>query len=388
MQYKRILSLDLCVTNTCFLWGPRQCGKSTLLHTAFPRAKRYDLLLAKEFVRLQSNPGLIREECDALNLTGKTQIDPILIDEVQKVPLLLDEVHWMIENRGLRFILCGSSARKLKRGSANLLGGRAIRYELFPLVYPEISDFQLLKALNRGTLPSHYIEDHYLELIEAYIADYLKEEIYAEALTRNLPAFEKFLEMAALSNGELIQYKNIAQECGVSPPTVKEYFLILQDTLIGKFIQPYRRRAKRRTLESPKFYYFDVGIVNHLAHRGEIQPKSELFGKAFEHFIFLELNAFISYQKLHKPITFWRTTTGYEVDFILGDAEVAIEIKSTDRVQSHHLRGLHSFLKDYKVQQAIVISLDPNPRKTAEGIQVLPWKVFLDRLWNGKVIQG
>lgn len=386
MIYKRIPSLYHASKATCFLWGPRQCGKSTLLRTLFPKAKRYDLLLSNEFIRLSSQPSLIREECEALNLTGKTQNDPIIIDEIQKVPLLLDEVHWMIENLGLRFILCGSSARKLKRGGGNLLGGRAIRYELHPLVYAEIPDFNLRKALNQGLIPRHYLEKDYSPLLEAYVADYLKEEIYAEALTRNLPAFEKFLEMAALSNGELIQYNNIARECGVSPPTVKEYFLILEDTLIGQKVSSFKKKPKRRTIETSKFYFFDVGVVNYLAHRGKIEQKSELFGKAFEHFIFMELIAHRAYSGNRYSVSFWRTTSGFEVDFILGDAEIAIEIKSTDFVQNHHLKGLRAFKDEYKVKKAIVLSLDPKIRKTSDGIYIFPWKEFLDQLWNGKII--
>jgi len=233
-MYKRISTLPLSETETCFLWGPRQTGKSTLLRALYPNAKRYDLLLSDEYYRLLANPSLIREECLAENKASLEKIIPVIIDEVQKIPALLDEVHWLIENAGIRFILCGSSARKVKRGQANLLGGRAIRYELHPLVYPEISDFSLSKALNAGLLPRHYQSTHPQRLVESYVGDYLKEEIAAEALTRNVPGFSRFLIIAALTNGELINYQNIASECGVSAPTVKEYFQILDDTLIGK----------------------------------------------------------------------------------------------------------------------------------------------------------
>ena len=383
-MYKRILNLPLSETETCFLWGPRQTGKSTLLKTLFPDARRYDLLLSNEYHRLLTNPGLIREECQAESKASKRKKLPVIIDEVQKIPALLDEVHWLIENADMRFILCGSSARKVKRGQANLLGGRAVRYELHPFVYPEIPDFSLSKALNGGLLPRHYLSPHPQRLIESYVGDYLKEEIAAEALTRNVPAFSRFLKIAALTNGELINYRNIASECGVSAPTVKEYFQILDDTLIGKQLPAFRRRAKRRIIGAPKFYFFDIGIVAHLTHRGSVGKGSELFGKAFEHFIYMEILAHSSYSELNYPIAYWKTASGFEVDFVLGDHEFAIEVKSASMVGNRHLKGMRAFKEEYTAQRYIVVSMDPKPRKTADGIDILPWEVFLDRLWKGR----
>jgi predicted AAA+ superfamily ATPase len=383
-MYKRILNLPLSETETCFLWGPRQTGKSTLLKTLFPDARRYDLLLSNEYHRLLTNPGLIREECQAESKASKRKKLPVIIDKVQKIPALLDEVHWLIENADMRFILCGSSARKVKRGQANLLGGRAVRYELHPFVYPEIPDFSLSKALNGGLLPRHYLSPHPQRLIESYVGDYLKEEIAAEALTRNVPAFSRFLKIAALTNGELINYRNIASECGVSAPTVKEYFQILDDTLIGKQLPAFRKRAKRRLIGAPKFYFFDIGIVAHLTHRGSVGKGSELFGKAFEHFIYMEILAHSSYSELNYPIAYWKTASGFEVDFVLGDHEFAIEVKSASMVGNRHLKGMRAFKEEYTAQRYIVVSMDPKPRKTADGIDILPWEVFLDRLWKGR----
>jgi predicted AAA+ superfamily ATPase len=387
-MYKRIVNLPLSTSETCFLWGPRQTGKSTLLNTIYPNAKRYDLLLADQYQRLLLQPSLIREECLAIDLKGENQISPIIIDEVQKIPILLDEIHWLIENSRLRFILCGSSARKVKRGRGNLLGGRAVRYQLHPLVYPEIPDFSLDKALNGGLLPRHYQSSHPQQLLQSYVGDYLKEEIAAEALTRNIPAFSRFLQIAALTNGELINYNNIASECGVSAPTVKEYFLILEDTLIGRMLPAFRKRAKRRLIRAPKFYFFDIGIVAHLTRRGKVAPGSELFGRAFEHLIYMELTAHSSYSKATYPIAYWKTGSGFEVDFVLGEHEIAVEVKGTGMVTNKHLKGIRAFKDEYRARANIVASMDTNPRKTEDGIDILPWKVFLDRLWAGNIIKS
>ena len=385
-MYKRIQRLDLSSQETCFFWGPRQTGKSTLLRDLSPQAIRYDLLLSTEYQRLLRHPGLIREQCLAKGLDGNSQRDPIIIDEIQKVPALLDEVHWLIENRGLRFILCGSSARKLKRGHANLLGGRAVSYRLHPLVFPEIPDFSLMKALNSGLIPRHYDSARPKRLIQSYVGDYLKEEIAAEALTRNIPSFSRFLEVAALSNGEILNYTNIARECGISSPTVREYFQILEDTLIGQQLPAFKKRKKRRLITSPKFNFFDLSPVIYLSRRGEVIPGSELFGRAFEHYIWMEIVAHSNYSEVFYPITYWRTSSGFEVDFVLGDHEIAVEVKSTKLANKTHLKGLRRFREEYSVRRSILVSLDPKPRKTEDQIEILPWQVFLEQLWGGDII--
>jgi len=383
-MYKRILDLSISGEETCFLWGPRQTGKSTLLKQRFPDSPRYDLLLSDVYRRLLANPALMREEIAG---QGHSPRFPIIIDEVQKVPDLLDEVHWLIENRGCRFILCGSSARKLKRKHANLLGGRAIRIELHPLVFPEIPDFSLEHALTWGLLPRHYLHKNPAKLIQSYVSDYLKEEIADEALTRNVPAFNRFLEVAALCNGELVNFNNIASECGVSLPTVKNYFGILEDTLLGNFIPAFRKRVKRRIIGAPKFYFFDVGITGYLTHRGRVLAGSELFGKAFEHFICMEIRAHRAYSGLFYPVSYWRTASQFEVDFILGETDVAVEVKATASAGDRHLKGLRAFKEEHRAGNFILVSLDPAPRRTSDGIEILPWRVFLDRLWGGKLIR-
>lgn len=380
-MFKRRQAFEGLRRDSCFFWGARQTGKSTLLKELFPGSPRYDLLLSDEYRRLHTRPSLLREEL----LAAPPGDQPVVIDEVQKVPGLLDEVQWLIVNHRMQFILCGSSVRKLMRSGANLLGGRALRFELFPLAYPEIPDFDLSRALNNGLLPRHYQADGARGLLEAYVGDYLREEIAAEALTRNVPAFSRFLESAAFSNGEIVNYHNIASECGVSAPTVKQYFQILEDTLIARFVPSFQKRPKRRVVQSPRFYFFDLGLANFLLKRGPVAPRSEAFGKAFEHFIYQELAAHSHYCGRRYPISYWRTASQLEVDFVLGDHQVAVEVKGTEQAASQHIRGLKAFAEEYKTKHSILVSLDVKPR-ILDGITILPWETFLKRLWAGDFI--
>ena len=375
----RIIDLSDLGEDSCFLWGARQTGKSTLLGIRFPDAPYIDLLKSDEFERYNRRPSLLREE---LSLLQPNEL--IIIDEIQKLPALLDEVHWLMTNYQLRFILSGSSARKLKRSGANLLGGRAVRKHLYPLVSAEIPDFDLVRACNRGTLPRHYLGANATKRIQAYVGDYLQEEIKAEALTRNLSVFTRFLEVAALSNGETVNYQNIAAECGVSAPTIKEYFYILEETLIGYLVPAFTEKVKRRVVQSPRFYYFDTGLTNHLLKRGEVRPGSPEFGHSFEHLIILELLAYIGYSGQLDQLSYWRTTSGYEVDAVIGPARVAIEIKSSEEVQSRHLKGLRAFSEEFPDARLIVVSLDKRSRM-ANGVEIYPATEFLTMLWGGKL---
>ncbi len=373
----RKINLQNAENDSIFLWGARQTGKSTLLKMQFPDSRCIDLLKSDEFERYNRRPALLREE---LSLLPKGEL--VIIDEIQKIPSLLDEVHWLMSNHSLRFILSGSSARKLRRSGVNLLGGRAIRKHLYPFVSAEIPDFDLVKACNDGMLPRHYLVENASERLHAYVGDYLQQEIKAEALTRNLNTFSRFMEVAALSNGEMVNYNNIASECGVSAPTVKEYFSILEETLIGYTIPGFTRNIKRRVIRSPKFYYFDVGIANFLLKRTALNPGSPEFGHAFEHFIMQEIIAYLGYFRPRLSLSYWRTTSGYEVDAIIGNAETAIETKSSGEVQSHHTKGLKAFSEEFPDARLIVVSLDKYPRRM-NNIEIYPALQFLSMLWNG-----
>jgi predicted AAA+ superfamily ATPase len=334
-------------------------------------------------MRYLQSPSVFREEVMAL---PNEQV--VVVDEVQKVPALLDEIHFMIQETRRVFVLCGSSARKLKKGHANLLGGRALRYELMGLSRQEIGGaFDLEAALNAGLLPAHYGHGDVALALRGYVENYLREEILHEGLTRSLPVFSDFLRVAAIGDSEIVNLSNIARESGVSAATVRDHYGILVDTMIGAFVPAYTQRPKRRTIQAPKFYFRDLGVVSHLARRGRIVPGSELFGKAFENWIFHELSVHRSYSEKFYDVSHWRLSTGVEVDFILGSGDVAIEVKAKERVTSSDLHGLMEFANEYPgVKHRIVVSLEPHARLTDQGIKILPYQQFCDDLWRGQWI--
>jgi predicted AAA+ superfamily ATPase len=376
----RILNLDNEYNDSIFVWGARQVGKTTLIKETYPNALYYDLLKAKDFERLFRNPSLLSEDLANLNCG-----DLVVIDEIQKIPQLLDEVHSLIFSKNIRFILSGSSPRKLKRYGANLLGGRALKEILYPLVSAEVSDFDIYKAIRYGMLPRHYLVADPWKRLGAYIGVYLNEEIREEALARYLKTFSRFMEIAAFSNGEIVVYKNIAQDCGIDYRTVKEYFEILADTLVGYLIPSFSITKKRKSVQAPKFYYFDVGIANYLRNRCNIQLGSADFGHAFEHFIIQELIAYLGYHESKEKLSYWRTTSGYEVDAIIGDGHVAIEIKAVEEIQSRHLKGLKAFQEEFPDCRLIAVSFDSRPRIT-NGVEVFPATDFLQQLWSHAII--
>lgn len=373
--------LQLSDSETFFLWGMRQTGKSTLLTHCFKDAFWIDLLNPSEFRRYLQNPELLIQQA-----RHKKPVF-IVIDEIQKIPALLDAVHWVIENIGTNFALCGSSARKVKRGKANLLGGRGISFSLHGFSAIELGDeFDLIRILNNGYIPNIYLSKNPMRLMNNYVAQYLKEEIAAEGIVRRLPSFSEFLNAASLSDGEIVNYTTIARDTGVSSQTIKGYFEILEDTLVGRFLQAYRRRPKRRVSVSPKFYFSDVGIVNYLAKRRSVLPKSELFGKAFENWIFHELNCYNIYNECFADIYFWRLASGIEVDFIINHIDCAIEVKATYSVNKQHLKGLRQLIIDHpETKRRIIVALDEKDRITEDDIEIFHYSSFLTELWKGNL---
>jgi predicted AAA+ superfamily ATPase len=351
----------------------------------FPGAYRIDLLRSTDFVRYTREPHLLGQELLAM----RTPPGIVIIDEIQKVPQLLDEVQRLMVEQGLVFGLCGSSARKLRRGHANLLGGRAIRFEMFGLTSREVGlQADPVRFVRHGVLPRHFLAANPARSQRAYVEDYLRTEVAQEGLVRNLSAFHDFLRASALGDTEIVNFENIARECGVSAPTVKEHYQILVDTLLGVFVPAYTDREKRRVIRAPKFYFKDVGSVNHLANRGDLRPGTEAFGKAFENWICHELHAHASYSERHHAIRYWRLASGVEVDFILGSMEAAIEVKATDRVRPQHLTGLEQVAVDHpEIGARILVCLESRARKLDSGILVLPVMEFLARLWAGEILR-
>lgn len=376
---KRKIKLNIAPNETFFLWGPRQCGKSTLVEDLFPDALMINLLETETLTKYATAPHLLREELRAL----KQKPSRVIIDEVQKLPELLDEVHLLIEKDKIAFGLCGSSARKLKRAHANMLGGRALRFELTGLIAAECPDFDLTQTLNTGYLPRHWLHPARAQAyLRGYIADYLKEEIMAESLVRNLPQFSSFLHAAALSDSETLSYSTIARDVGTSSQTIKDHFDILVDTLIGHRLQSWTKRPKRRVIEAPKFYFDDVGVVNLLARRSALQPGSAEYGKAFENWVFHELHAWLRYSERWDELSYWRLSSGIEVDFIVGNLEIAIEAKASSRIHSDHLNGLRELKIEHPMlARRIVVCLEKTRRLTEDGIEIIPAEEFARELW-------
>ena len=360
-----------------FLWGPRQTGKSTLLRQKLPDATFYDLLDTDLRAGMSVRPRTLREEL----LSLRPEI--VVIDEIQEVPELLQEVHWLLENTATRFILCGSSARKLRRGARNLLGGRAVEQFLFPLTSREIPDLDLPRLLDHGALPAHYLVDDQRPLLKSYVNTYIREEIIDESATRNVPAFSMFLKVVGLTHGMLLNYANVAREAGVSASTVRSYFTILEETGLGFTLEPWRRSARRRLIETARFFMFDIGVANHLHPDSPVVSEgSDLFGRAFEHFVLNEVRAFLSYRVRELPLSFWRTASGFEVDLIVGDLVLAVECKAARRVRDADLNGMRALREENRVGRCIVVSREDRPRKTEDGIEILPWREFCDKLWG------
>jgi len=355
-----------------FLLGPRQTGKTTLIRrTLPPHARVYDLLDSATFLALSQNPGRIAEELDR-----DTRI--VVIDEIQRLPELLNEVHRLIEERNIRFLLTGSSARKLRRGGVNLLGGRARIKCMHPLTYLELEDrFDISRAISRGTIPSIYFSDDPAADLQAYTGSYLQQEVIAEGATRNAPAFSRFLHVAALCNGTIVNYTNVASDAQVPRTTVYEYFEILKDTLVLLELPAWRKTKKRKPLVSSKYYFFDIVVASALQGR-ELHPGTPEYGQGFETYIMHELTSYSDYRSGDK-ISHWRSSSGFEVDFIIGD-HTAIEVKAKQNVSASDLKPLRKLAEEGKLKRYLCVSLESRPR-TVDGVVILPFSEFLQRLW-------
>lgn len=383
MIVNRILDLSkLLQQKSFFLFGPRATGKSTLIRQQLSdHALVINLLQSNLYLRLSASPFELESIIDD---TPSKKI--IVIDEIQRIPELLNEVHRLIEERKIRFLLTGSSARKLRRKGVNLLAGRAWEAQLFPLVTPELPHIELDRILRYGTLPAVYLGNNPEEELQAYVNTYLKEEIQAEALVRKIPAFSRFLQVSALTSSTIMNFSSIANDTGIPITTIHEYYQILEDTFLGFLVPAWTKSIKRKPTSTAKFYFFDIGVKNTLANINAIEPASNLYGQAFEHFIALELRAYLSYRRIRQTLNYWQTKHGNEVDFIIGD-EIAIEVKTTQQVTDKHLKGL-KLLKEEKIcQQYYLISHDPL-RRVVDSIQLLPWQDFLKALWQNKIIQS
>ena len=372
---ERDLDLNaLLVKKSHFLLGPRQTGKTTLIKDQIPTAQVYDLLDSSVYLSLSQNPGRLAEEIGP-------QTSLVAIDEIQRLPELLNEVHRLIEGRGVRFLLTGSSARKLRRGGVNLLGGRARTKYLHPLTHAELGEhFDLGRAIEAGTLPLIYFSDEPAADLHAYAGTYLQQEVVAEGATRNVPAFSRFLKVAALCNGTIVNFTNVGNDAQVPRTTVYEYFEILRDTLILVELPAWRRTKKRKPIVSSKYYFFDVGVVGALQGR-QVRPETPEFGAAFETWLMHELTAYSNYRS-GEPLSFWRSTSGFEVDFIIGD-HTAVEVKAKTNVAGKDLRSLRALAEEDTMKRSICVCLESR-RRDVDGIDVLPYADFLAELWSGK----
>ncbi len=386
-MYRRLLDLPaLASARSFFLLGPRQTGKSTLLRSAFPDALFLDLLDSQTFRSLAASPSLIGERARALK--GRRRV--VIVDEIQKMPELLDEVHRLMElEKSLRFILTGSSARKLRTRGRNLLGGRAGLVRMHPIVYPEFGTVSPRRPwtdlLRWGGLPSVLDSDDPKGSLQAYVGLYLQEEIRAEGLARSVPNFSRFLETAAGMNGEILNYTKLGNDAQISPRTVRDYFQILQDTLVGDLLPAFQRTRTRKAVTTEKFYFFDVGVTNALVERWSVSPRTPEYGRVLEHLVEREVRASLDYFRSDRHLFFWRSLSRIEVDFVVAEGQkpvVAIEVKASRSVSSQDLKGLRAFGEDWPRVRKVVVSMEPHPRTTEDRIEILPVEQFLAQLWD------
>ena len=382
MDIKRILDLrHLLEKKSFFLFGPRQVGKSHLIQQQLKNSAFIINLLDSELnYRLQQDPSYLKA---LINSRTKKQ-KYVVIDEVQKIPELLNLVHLLIEEEKIHFLLTGSSFRKLKRKNVNLLAGRAWNAELFPLVYIETPHFSLEKRLLYGSLPYVHLSQEPWEELKAYVSNYLILEVQTEGLVRNLPNFHSFLKGSALSNTQILNFSKIGNDYGLSASSVRDYYEVLQDLLLGFMVSPWKKTQKRKAISKSKFYFFDIGLVNALCGTQTLNEHSNLYGKNFEHFIASEIKAYLSYFRKDDPLCFWQSTYGQEVDFIIGDHS-AIEVKSSKRISPPQLKTLKTLSEEHTFKNRMIVSQDKIPANF-DGIVSLHWESFLKKLWNHEIV--
>ena len=366
------------------LLGPRQTGKTSYIRNELGTAAKakWDLLNTRTRMQLERDPQLLYEQISALDINPESDI--VVIDEIQKVPALLDVVHAIIEERKIRFLITGSSARKLRKEGVNLLGGRASKATLLPFVYEELErlgEKSLEEIFLRGMLPPAWDDEDPERFLDDYISTYLQDEIATEGVTRNLPGFGNFLQMAAIQSGEQLNYTNIANDIGISRQSVANWYQVLEDTLIGFQLPPWKKSTKRKSVSITKFYMFDVGITRKLSEIDVPSDTQSDYGRLMENYIAMELKAWHEYNRINDSLCYWRTENGTEVDFVLGD-EIAVEVKATRNPTSHNLSGLRRIAEEKDFRYRILVCRESAPRLTDEGILILPWQVFLHRLWS------
>lgn len=377
MYIQRILNLqDLLKKKSLFLFGPRSTGKTSLIKHQLEPAININLLRSDVYMHLSNKPWELESIISASRLTNNL----VVIDEIQRIPELLNEVHRLIEEQQIRFLLTGSSARKLRKQGVNLLAGRAWRADLFALVSHEINDFDIDRYLQFGGLPQVYLSESPEEELIAYVSTYLNEEIKAEANLRNVQGFTRFLETAALSSGKMLNFASLSNDVAIPASTVREYFQILEDTLIGFMVPAWTKSIKRKAISTSKFYFFDIGVRNQISNIKYLNPQSDIYGQAFEHFIATELRAYLSYNRNTSGLFYWQAKNGQEVDFIIG-SEYAIEVKSANQISNKHLKGLKALQEEKIVKKYYLVSFDPINR-IIDDIEIIHWQKFLHNLWS------
>lgn len=382
----RLLDLtDILEDGSQFLFGPRQTGKSSYINNELKRdAVLYWNLLDVSLVsHVRTDPALLRNQ---LRMTGKNS-GLVILDEIQKVPFLLDEIHSLIESTDFHFLLTGSSARRLREKGVNLLGGRAGISYMHPLVYPEVKnlDYGLEKVFERGLMPSMYLSERYDTLLRNYIRAYLQEEIIEEGLTRHLPTFVDFLRIAAINNTEMVNFSNIANDVGVNRAIVSEWYQMLKDSMFLIEVPGYGKTKKRKAITKSKYYFFDIGVSRKVIGAAAPADGTAEFGKAFENYICCELKAYLDYNEIDENLCYWRSASNFEVDFVIGDS-IAIETKTTRKPSASDLKGLRALKEEGIFSSYILVCRTPVPEMLDDGIMIMPFEYFLDRLWDGKVI--